>query len=145
MTLSEKSAYLKGLMDGLNLSKETPEGNMISGIVDLLQDMTSSIGDLEENAIAVSDELDEIEDDLDAIEEFLMDEDDEDEDEDDVVDFSDDDGEDFDYDEDTTYEVTCPKCGEVIEVDEETLLNESIDCPKCGEPLEFEFDEDDEL
>ena len=145
MTLSEKSAYLKGLMDGLNLSKETPEGKMISGIVDLLQDMTSSIGDLEENAIAVSDELDEIEDDLDAIEEFLMDEDDEDEDEDDVVDFSDDDGEDFDYDEDPTYEVTCPKCGEVIEVDEETLLNESIDCPKCGEPLEFEFDEDDEL
>ena len=123
MTLSEKSAYLKGLMDGLNLSKETPEGKMISGIVDLLQDMTSSISDLEENAIAVSDELDEIEDDLDAIEEFLMDEDDEDEDEDDVVDFSDDDGEDFDYDEDTTYEVTCPKCGEVIEVDEETLLN----------------------
>ena len=145
MTLSEKSAYLKGLMDGLKLSKETPEGKMISGIVDLLQDMTSSISDLEENAIAVSDELDEIEDDLDAIEEFLMDEDDEDEDEDDVVDFSDDDGEDFDYDEDTTYEVTCPKCGEVIEVDEETLLNESIDCPKCGEPLEFEFDEDDEL
>lgn len=145
MTLSEKSAYLKGLMDGLNLSKETPEGKMISGIVDLLQDMTSSISDLEENAIAVSDELDEIEDDLDAIEEFLMDEDDEDEDEDDIVDFSDDDGEDFDYDEDTTYEVTCPKCGEVIEVDEETLLNESIDCPKCGEPLEFEFDEDDEL
>lgn len=145
MTLSEKSAYLKGLMDGLNLSKETPEGKMISGIVDLLQDMTSSISDLEENAIAVSVELDEIEDDLDAIEEFLMDEDDEDEDEDDVVDFSDDDGEDFDYDEDTTYEVTCPKCGEVIEVDEETLLNESIDCPKCGEPLEFEFDEDDEL
>ena len=145
MTLSEKSAYLKGLMDGLNLSKETPEGKMISGIVDLLQDMTSSIGDLEENAIAVSDELDEIEDDLDAIEEFLMDEDDEDEDEDDIVDFSDDDGEDFDSDEDTTYEVTCPKCGEVIEVDEETLLNESIDCPKCGEPLEFEFDEDDEL
>ena len=145
MTLSEKSAYLKGLMDGLNLSKETPEGKMISGIVDLLQDMTSSIGDLEENAIAVSDELDEIEDDLDAIEEFLMDEDDEDEDEDDIVDFSDDDGEDFDYDEDTTYEVTCPKCGKVIEVDEETLLNESIDCPKCGEPLEFEFDEDDEL
>ena len=145
MTLSEKSAYLKGLMHGLNLSKETPEGKMISGIVDLLQDMTSSISDLEENAIAVSDELDEIEDDLDAIEEFLMDEDDEDEDEDDVVDFSDDDGEDFDYDQHTTYEVTCPKCGEVIEADEETLLNESIDCPKCGEPLEFEFDEDDEL
>ncbi len=150
MTLSEKSAYLKGLMDGLNLSKETAEGKMISGIVDLLQEMTTAISDLEENAIAVSDELDEIEDDLDAIEEYLMDDDDEDEDEDyddddDVIHFADDDGEDFDYDEDAMYEVTCPKCGEVIEVDEETLLNESIDCPKCGEPLEFEFDEEDDF
>ena len=63
MTLSEKSAYLKGLMDGLNLNQETAEGKMIAGIVDLLQEMTTSISDLEENAIAVSDELDEIEDD----------------------------------------------------------------------------------
>ena len=148
MTLSEKSAYLKGLMDGLNLNQETAEGKMIAGIVDLLQEMTTSISDLEENAIAVSDELDEIYDDLDAIEEYLMDEDDDDEyedDDDDDIDFADDDGEDFAYDEDAMYEVTCPKCGEVIEVDEETLLNESIDCPKCGEPLEFEFDEDDAL
>ena len=146
MTLSEKSAYLKGLMDGLNLNKEAAEGKMIAGIVDLLQEMTTAIADLEENAIAVSDELDEIEDDLDAIEEYLMDEDDDEDDEDgDVIHFADDDGEDFEYDEDAMYEVTCPKCGEVIEVDEETLLNESIDCPKCGEPLEFEFDEDEDF
>lgn len=139
MTLSEKSAYLKGLMDGLKLDTDEPEGKMIAGIVDLLQDMTTAIADLDENALAVSDELDQIEDDLDAIEDYLMDDDDED------CDFADDDGDDFAYDEDAMYEVTCPKCGEVIEVDEDTLLNESIDCPKCGEPLEFEFDEDDEL
>ena len=145
MNISEKAAYLKGLMDGLKLDTDSSEGKMISAIVDLLGDLTKTVSDVEETTIAISDELDEIEDALDAIEEFLMHEDDEDEDEDDVVDFSDDDGEDFDYDEDTTYEVTCPKCGEVIEADEETLLNESIDCPKCGEPLEFEFDEDDEL
>lgn len=140
MTLSEKSAYLKGLMDGLKLDTDKSEGKMIAGIVDLLQEMTTAISDLEENAIAVSDELDEIEDDLDAIEDYLMDDDD-----DDDYDFADDDGDDFAYDEDAMYEVTCPKCGEVIEVDEDTLLNESIDCPKCGEPLEFEFDEDDGL
>ena len=75
MTLSEKSAYLKGLMDGLKLDTEAAEGKMIAGIVDLLQDMATTVSDLEENAIAVSDELDEIEDDLDAIEEYLMDED----------------------------------------------------------------------
>lgn len=148
MTLSEKSAYLKGLMDGLNLNKESAEGKMIAGIVDLLQDMTGTISDLEENAIAVSDELDEIEDDLDAIEEFLMDEDndfeddDEDEDEDDY-DFVDDDDEDFDYDEEVIYDVTCPTCGEELHLDEETILKESIHCPKCNELLEFDFDEEE--
>ena len=72
MNLSEKSAYLKGLMDGLKLDQEAPEGKMISGIVELLQEVTGAIGDLQENAEAVSDELDEIEDDLDAIEDYLM-------------------------------------------------------------------------
>ena len=139
MNLSEKSAYLKGLMDGLKLDQEAPEGKMISGIVELLQEVTGAIGDLQENAEAVSDELDEIEDDLDAIEDYLMDDDDEEDG------FMDDDGEDFDYDDDTMYEVTCPKSGEVLHLDEETLLNDSVDCPKCGEPLEFEFDEDDGL
>ena len=91
MTISEKSAYLKGLMDGLKLSTETDEGKMISAIVDLLGDMSKKIHDIEEPTIAISDELDEIEEDLDAIEDFIMDyEDDEDyEDYDDEDDFDD--------------------------------------------------------
>ena len=144
MTLSEKSAYLKGLMEGLKLNQETAEGKMIAAIVDLLHDMASTVSDLEENAIAVSDELDEIEDDLDAIEEYLMDEDEDDDYEDDDYDFADDDGEDFDYDEDVIYDVTCPNCGEELHLDEETILKDSIHCPKCNELLEFDFDEDDE-
>ena len=144
MTLSEKAAYLKGLMDGLDLNKETAEGKMIAGIVDLLGEMTTSISDLEENAIAVSDELDEIEEDLDAIEEYLMDEDDEDDDDfDDEDDYEFDDEEDED-DEEVIYDVTCPSCGEVLHLDEDTILQESIHCPKCNELLEFEFDEDEE-
>ena len=148
MTLSEKSAYLKGLMDGLKLDTEEAEGKMIAGIVELLQDITATIGDLEENALAVSDELDEIEDDLDAIEEFLMDEcdcdcDDEDYDEDDY-DIDDDEDEDFEYDEDVVYDVTCPTCGHELHLDEETILKGSIKCPQCDELLEFDLDEDDE-
>ena len=144
MALSEKAAYLKGLMDGLDLNKESAEGKMIAGIVDLLGEMTTSISDLEENAIAVSDELDEIEEDLDAIEEYLMDEDDEDDDDfDDEDDYEFDDEEDED-DEEVIYDVTCPTCGEVLHLDEDTILQESIHCPKCNELLEFEFDEDEE-
>ena len=150
MTISEKSAYLKGLMDGLNLDTEAAEGKMIAAIVDLLGDVTKKLTAVEDTTIAISDELDEIEDDLDAIEDFIMSMD-EDEYEDD--DFDDDD-EDFDFedleegfdfgDEETTiYEVTCA-CGEVIAFDEETLEEGSIICENCGEKLEFSFDDEDE-
>ena len=153
MTISEKSAYLKGLMEGLKLSTETDEGKMIAAIVDLLGDMAKRVTDIEETTIAISDELDEIEEDLDAIEDFIMEEDDDDEDwdfddEDDDWDDEDEDYEEgFDFgDEDTTiYEVQCA-CGEIINFDEETLEKGSIVCPNCGETLEFslEDDEDDE-
>ena len=151
MTISEKAAYLKGLMDGLNLDTEKAEGKMISAIVELLGDVTKTLGDVQETTIAISDELDEIEDDLDAIEDFIMsmDEDEFDDDEDLVEDDEDFDFEDleegFDFgDEDTTvYEVTCA-CGEVIAFDEETLEEGSIVCENCGETLEFSFDDEDE-
>ena len=151
MTISEKSAYLKGLMDGLSLNQETAEGKMIAAIVDLLGDVTRKLSDVEETTIAISDELDEIEEDLDAIEDFIMDEDDEDyddeDDDDDEYDFSEDDedGEEgFDFgDEDTTiYEVECA-CGNIIDFDEETLEQGSIVCPDCGEILEFSTEDEE--
>ncbi|MCI7808065.1 hypothetical protein MR626_02050 [bacterium] len=154
MTISEKSAYLKGLMDGLKLNTESDEGKMIAAIVDLLGDMAKRVTDIEETTIAISDELDEIEEDLDAIEDFIMDEDDE-EDFDGFGDYDDEDDEDdwddeedyeegFDFgDEDTTiYEVECA-CGNVIDFDEETLEKGSIVCPNCGETLEFSLEDED--
>ena len=153
MTISEKSAYLKGLMDGLNLNTEAGEGKMIAAIVDLLGDVTRTLTDVEETTIAISDELDEIEEDLDAIEDYIMDVDfdeDEDEDDDDDDDFDDEDDDEeyeegFDFgDEDSTiFEVTCA-CGCVIAFDEETLEKGSMICPDCGETLEFVVDEDEE-
>ena len=154
MTINEKSAYLKGLMDGLKLDTESGEGKMIAAIVDLLGDVTRTLTDVEETTIAISDELDEIEEDLDAIEDYIMDvEEDEDDEDDDDYDFDDLDDEDddeeyeegFDFgDEETTiYEVVCA-CGNVIDFDEETLEQGAIVCPECGETLEFVVDEDED-
>ena len=150
MTISEKSAYLKGLMDGLSLNTEADEGKMIAAIVDLLGDMAKKITDIEDTTIAISDELDEIEEDLDAIEDYILDEEDEDwdedyEDEDDEWDEDEEYEEGFDFgDEDSTiYEVECA-CGEIITFDEETLEQGSMICPNCGETLEFSFEDDDE-
>ena len=154
MTISEKSAYLKGLMEGLKLSTETDEGKMIAAIVDLLGDVTKRVTDIEETTIAISDELDEIEEDLDAIEDFIMAEDDEDDyedyddddfdwdDEDDEEDEDSEEGFDFGDEETTVYEVQCA-CGEVIDFDEETLEKGSIVCPNCGETLDFSLDDEE--
>ena len=129
MTISEKSAYLKGLMDGLNLNTESDEGKMIAAIVDLLGDVTKKLTAVEDTTIAISDELDEIEEDLDAIEDFIMDEDD-------------DDYDDYDDEDATIYEVECA-CGEIIDFDEETLEKGSMTCPNCGETLEFSFEDEE--
>ena len=152
MTISEKAAYLKGLMDGLNLDTEKAEGKMIAAIVDLMGDVTRRLADVEETTIAISDELDEIEEDLDAIEDYILDEDEDDDedwdDDDDDYDFDDEDedmDEGFDFgDPDTTiYEVECA-CGSIINFDEETLEEGSIVCPECGETLEFSFEDDED-
>ena len=156
MTISEKSAYLKGLMDGLKLNTESDEGKMIAAIVDLLGDVTKKVVDIEDTTIAISDELDEIEEDLDAIEDYILDEDEDDEDdddywpddddeddeEDDEEDESPDEGFDFGDEETTVYEVQCA-CGNIIDFDEETLESGSIVCDKCGETLEFTFEDEE--
>ena len=149
MTISEKSAYLKGLMDGLKLNTEADEGKMIAAIVDMLGDLARKVTDIEETTIAISDELDEIEEDLDAIEDFIMDVDDDedwdDEEEDEEWDEDEEYEEGFDFgDEDSTiYEVVCA-CGTVINFDEETLEKGSIICENCGETLEFSLEDEDE-
>lgn len=142
MTISEKSAYLKGLMEGLKLDTDKAEGKLIAAMVELLGDISKKLTDVEDTTIAISDELDEIEEDLDAIEDYILDEDDYDDEDDYEDDFDDEEDEDseegFDFgDEDTTvYEVQCA-CGEVIDFDEETLESGSTVCPNCGELLEF--------
>ena len=148
MTISEKSAYLKGLMDGLSLSTETDEGKMIASIVDLLGDLCKKVTDIEETTIAISDELDEIEEDLDAIEDYIMDEEDDYDEWDDEDEYDDDEeyeeGFDFGDEDSIIYEVECPVCGEIINFDDETLEEGSIPCPNCGENLEFSLEDDED-
>ncbi len=133
MTLSEKSAYLRGLMDGLQMDAEKPEVKMIHAIVEMLEDVGSAMAAVEENAKTVSDELDQIEKELDTLGGIVFDEDDEDGETDD-----------FDYD-DAFYEVKCPACGEQIVIDEDMLEVGSTECPNCGECLEFDADDVEEF
>lgn len=42
-------------------------------------------------------------------------------------------------DEDASYEVTCPSCGAVTVLDEDTLLSGKARCAGCGKPLEIDL------
>jgi len=142
MTLSERTAYLKGLMEGMKIDTESNEGKLFKAIIDTLDDMALTVSDMEDVVDAVCDELDSIEEDLDTIEEYLLDDEDEEDDDDEDEDWDDED--EFDFGDETIYEVKCPSCGSVINLDEEMLEAGAIDCPDCGEELEFDIDDDED-
>ena len=48
MNLTEKTAYLKGLLEGLNLKKDSDEGKLFNAIIDVLDDMAASVSDMDE-------------------------------------------------------------------------------------------------
>ncbi len=142
MDLTEKIAYLKGMLEGMEIDKESKEGKIYAAIMDILADMALTIEDVVDYVDELSEQVDEIDEDLAAVEDYL-------DEECDCCDCDDDDCDCCDCDEDWDgefYEVTCPACGATFEVDEETLLDGGIACPECDEPLEFdiECDCDDE-
>ncbi len=149
MTVVEKAAYLKGLTEGLGVDPDTKEGKLWGALCDLVSDMAHELEDLQDANMDFADAIDEIGDELSYLEELTCDLDmPKDECDgncdfcsgcDDITDDYYDEDEDMDYDG-VIYDVVCPKCGEEITFDEETLDAGSIECPKCGENLEFDLD-----
>ena len=131
MTISEKVAYLKGLAEGLNIDTDkSKEGKLITVMIDILDEIAMSIEDLEENSLALGEEIDVLSDDLADVEDIVFDDEDEDEDEED---------EEFD---DDWFEVECPSCDEVLVVDEDALEEGYIKCPNCGTEYSLHLTDD---
>ena len=127
MTISEKVAYLKGLAEGLNLDTEkSKEGKLISVMIGVLEEVGLSIEDLEENALALGEEIDVLSDDLADVESVVFDEDENDEE---------------DYDDDW-FEVECPTCEEPLIIDDEALAEGFIQCPNCQSKFSLDLSDD---
>ena len=128
MTISEKVAYLKGLAEGLDLdTTKSKEGKLISVMIGILEEIGMSIEDLEENTVALGEELDAVSDDLADVEKVVYDED-----EDDCC---------CDEDDDF-FEVECPNCGETLVIDEDVLEEGAIQCPNCREKFALDLSDD---
>jgi hypothetical protein len=125
MGVSEKVAYLKGLLEGLKLDENSDSAKVFRAIVDVLDEVALEIEDLTDEVREIGDGLDVVSDDLGDVEDVVFeDEDDEDEDDDEPV-----------------YATTCPECEEEILFDESYLEDGAITCPNCGAKLEFDAED----
>ena len=132
MTLTEKTAYIKGLCDGLQLEGNTPEAKVIKALVDLVNDMAEEIAELEsdvENVYDYCDDCDECECEGDC----------------DECEYGcgcDCDCDCDDYDDEEYFEIICPSCGETVCFDE-SVNAEDLICPACQSEIGCIVDEDD--
>ena len=121
MGISEKVAYLKGLMEGMKVDTDSNEGKLFAAIVDVLDEIALEIEDLTDEVVELGDGMDVISDDLSDVEDIIYDEDDEDD------------------EEEECYATTCPECEEEIYFDDTMLEDGEIECPNCGAKLEFDL------
>ena len=137
MSAREKIAYLKGLIDGQNLTDTPDKAKFYAALVDALDSLAVAIEeheDVHEELNAYLEQLDEdvsdIEDELDELEGGEC-----------GCHAHDDDGEEDEYEDfdDEEYEsVTCPNCGNDFYY-EPALYEEDEDlvCPHCGKPFKL--------
>ena len=142
MTLIEKAAYIKGLVDGMELDKESKEGKVIAALVDLLGEVVDAIDGLEADVDELYEYAEELDEDLGEVESVLCEDDDYEDYEDECDGMCDECDLDCDLDDDEFFEIECPSCGEVVCFDE-SIDPEDLICPACGEKFECIVSEDD--
>lgn len=126
MSLTEKIAYIKGVVEGMNFDASTNEGKIIELLIDLLDDIANDVTDIYESTETMNAYIEEIDGDLSFLEDIVYD------------DFDDCD---FDYENEdyNFFKVVCPSCNE------EVYLDDSIDpsrvfCPSCHNEFSAEVD-----
>ena len=131
MGISEKVAYLKGLMEGMNLNADSNEGKLFRAIVDVLDEIALEVEDLTDEVMELGDGLDVISDDLSDVEDVVYDEDDLDEL----------DEEDDEDDDDFNLAVSlCSACGRPFALEISGFAPSPLyECPHCGKHVPFKL------
>ena len=147
MELSNKAAYLQGLVDGLGVDESTKEGKIIKAMSALLAEMAEALEGMDEDLSRAYDQINDLSDELEDLEADLYeDEDDEDDDDEDDEDDEEDadDANDDDIASEPFYEVACPNCGETVYVSEDDLDAGEANCAHCGVTFEVALEGDEE-
>lgn len=140
MTITEKVAYIKGLIKGLALDEKDPQNQVILAIADVLEDIAVTVSDNDERVEYLEGYCDELDDDLAELEDVVYD--DVDDEDDECYGCPGCDGDVDDDDEEETICVECPNCGEVVYLDEDCDLDHII-CDNCKEEFSCKLPDED--
>lgn len=109
--MSEKVSYLQGLSEGLNITEGSPQGKIISGILNVLNEMAEEITTMQCDFAEIREYLEMIDDDLLDLEETV-------------------------FEEDEFIEISCKNCGEKVYIENDIFDDEDrveVICPSCNE------------
>lgn len=125
--LTDRASYLRGLAEGMKLNTEKDSNRILLELLDLVAEMAAELEALDVSQQQMSEFVDQMDDDLAAVEEILYDEEEDD--------TADEDGE-GDEEDDISVTYDCPHCGEEITLSLDDLdLDDDMPCPNCGKPL----------
>ena len=144
MELSKKAAYLQGLVDGLGVDESTKEGKIIRAMSQLLTEMTDAMEAMDEDLSRAYDQINDLSDELEALEADLYEDEDEDDEDQDSDEEDEDDANDDDIASEPFYEVACPNCGETVYVSEDDLDAGEANCTHCGVTFEVALEGEEE-
>ncbi len=129
--LTDRTAYLRGLAEGMNLSKEQNENKLMLEMLSVMDEMAQKLNELEGDIAELDEYVESIDEDLSDMEEVLFGDEDEGE-----GDYDDEDEEDSAFDENEELSFECPHCGNPMRLKAADIdFDQSPVCPRCNKPF----------
>ncbi|AYD40602.1 hypothetical protein D4Z93_08700 [Clostridium fermenticellae] len=124
-SILSKVSYINGLMDGLQIDKDTKEGKVLVGIVDVLKSMAEEIENISESQKSIEEYMDAVGNNLTYLDDDPYYDD---------YKLYEDEGDNF-------VQFKCSNCGDDIYVDKDIIdQREDITCPNCHNKMPLDVD-----
>lgn len=120
-----KVSYISGLMDGLQIDKNTKEGKILVEVVNVLKSMAEEMEDMSESQKNIKEYIDMVDEDLSDLQDN----------------FHYDDYELYEDEENNFVQFKCPECGDDIYIDKDIISQrDEITCPNCHNTVPLNLD-----